>query len=418
MNVDIAVIGAGPAGCTFAILAAQAGLRVALVEREAFPRHQIGESLLPANLPLFDRLGLASRLKAGPCVVKPGAVFTHEPTAFSRRVRFREAYEPKASHAYQVERSRFDALFLERVRELPIEVHQPARVIGAIGSGDGVEGVRIRDEKGESEIRARFTLDASGRAVCLGRLLGRIERDPILNQSSAYTYYDRYTPSPIAEPGDIEILQTDGPWFWLIPLADRLSLGAVWTKEQIRAGGNSLPEKLAAAIRDSATLRDRLAGARQIEPVRVVADYSYQVEPFCGRGWLCVGDAALFLDPVFSSGVALSTLSAEQAFDRCRPELLAGTVPSAATLDRYQRWLGQGVARFKRYVYGYYSPGFRKVFFSDPPLRALRRAVASNLAGNVFTPSLRTRFWASIFWHNVRRANRELGYRSPWPGLC
>ncbi|MCP3961624.1 MAG: hypothetical protein GY719_27605, partial [bacterium] len=130
-----------------------------------------------------------------------------------------------------------------------------------------------------------------------------------------------------------------------------------------------------------------------------------------GPGWLNVGDAAGFVDPVYSAGIYLATVTAERAFDLVCPSLLRGEVPDAQVLEEYGRWFGTGLTRFKQYIYGYYTPGFRQVFFSDPPLESMRRAVVSILAGNVFSPSRRIRFWTSIFWFWVRWENRKHGLR-------
>ncbi len=418
-KVDVAIIGAGPGGCTFAILAAQAGLKVVVVERETFPRQKIGESLLPNNTPLFKRLGLFDRIDNGPFQKKPGAVFTHEESKFSREIRFRDAFECKANYSYQVERAAFDCLFVERAKEVGVDVRQPANVVEVVGDKDKVHGFIYKDAEGEKHsIHATLTIDASGRAIFLAKSLSHVERDPILNQSSAYAYFNRFTASPIAEPGDIEIIQTEGAWSWLIPLsANHVSVGMVWTKEAIKAQANSLTAMYHKGLAESRVLRERLAGAEQIGDVTSVADFSYCVQPAWGHGWLCIGDAAVFVDPVFSSGVMLSTVSAERAFDLVEDQLKAGITPTLEKFDIYQKWLDQGLRRFKSYIYGYYTPGFQKVFYSDPPFHAFRRAVASNLAGNVFTPSRMTRLWTSFFWWNVRRENRKLGFRSPYPGL-
>lgn len=417
-QVDVAVIGGGPGGCTFAILAAQAGLKVTLIERENFPRHKIGESLLPANTPLFKRLGVFEAIDKGPHQKKPGAVFTNQAINYSRKVKFREAFDCVAPYAYQVERSVFDQIFLDRASEVGVEIVQPAQVLDVLGSADQVQGLVFRDPSGDHSLPATMTIDASGRAICLAKRIAQVERDPVLNQSSAYAYYDSFALSPIAEPGDIEIMQSESAWVWLIPLNDgRISVGAVWPRETIKSNKKRLEDLFCELIASSEILQARLPGANLCSEIRTVADYSYRVDPSWGRGWLCVGDAAVFVDPVFSSGVMLSTLSAERAFDLMVRELTSGAVPSIASLKLYQEWLDRGLKRFKSYIYGYYTPGFQKVFYSDPPLHAFRRAVASNLAGNVFDPSLWTRMWTSFFWWNVRRENRRLGYHSPFPGL-
>ena len=196
-----------------------------------------------------------------------------------------------------------------------------------------------------------------------------------------------------------------------------VSVGAVWTKEHIKQQKSDLPSMYRDLVKRSTVLASRLQDANQVGEIRSVADYSYKIDPAWGKGWLCIGDAAVFVDPVFSSGVMLSTLSAERAFDLTVDQLKSGKVPTLDRLRRYQNWISRGLQRFKFYIYGYYTPGFQKVFYSDPPLRAFRRAVASNLAGNVFDPSLATRFWTSLFWFNVRRENRKLGYKSSFAGL-
>ncbi len=412
-TVDVAVVGGGPAGCTFAILAAQAGLKVAVVEKEAFPRHQIGESLLPHNVPLFRRLGIYDQLEGGAYQKKLGAVFTHEPKGFSRRVRFKDAIDCRAPHAYQVDREAFDVLMLDRARQVGAEVLTPCKGEEILRQDGHAVGLRYRDQAGESrQLRSRLVVDATGRAALTTRDLAVRNRDPQLNQVSAYTYFDHLEYSPVVEIGDIEILQTATAWCWLIPLRqDRISVGAVWTKEQIKESDRDIQTMFLDLLASSAALQQRLAGAEKVDEIRTVADYSYSIVPPVGPGWMNVGDAIGFVDPVYSAGVYLATVSAERAFDLTYPSLQRGEVPGPEVMEEYGRWFGTGLKRFKHYIYGYYTPGFRQVFFSDPPLESMRRAVVSILAGNVFSPSMRIRFWTSVFWFWVRWENRKHGPR-------
>jgi flavin-dependent dehydrogenase len=407
---DLIIIGAGPAGSTLAILSAQAGLRVALVERENFPRFRIGESLLPEGVPLLNRLGVLERMEREGYQRKPGALFSHEPSRFRRRVSFADAMQAKSPHAYQVERAPFDALLLERARECGVQIFQPCNAERALLVEERVTGVHISTATGKVDLRAPFLVDASGRSTFLVRQIARQLRDPILNQTAAFSVYDALAYPDIAEEGDIEIIQTSTAWIWVIPLGPgKVSVGAVWTKEQLKSRPSSVEQLFLDLLAGSPMLQERIAGAQRIAPIRTVADYSYQVEPAYGPGWMTLGDAAAFVDPVFSSGVFLAMRAAEKAFEWLTPSLARGQAPSPAALSRMSRYLAGGLTRFKRYIYGYYTPGFQNTFYSDPPFALLRRAVASQLAGNVFEPAWYVRALTSIFWWNIDRFNRRNG---------
>lgn len=405
---DVVVIGAGPGGCTFAILAAQAGLRVGLVEKELFPRFRIGESLLPENVPLLKRLGLFETV-SNSAQKKPGAVFSNQNTDFSRRISFANAFEAKAPHAFQVDRELFDQQMLDRAIEAGVQVFQPWSAGSVIKEEDRVVGVEIRNGAEKQILSSHVLVDATGRSVYLGKQLGKITRDPVLNQVSTFSYFDRITYLPISEQGDIEIIQTDTAWIWVIPLRpDKISVGAVWTKDQIQNRPADMTEMYESVLAGSAMVQARLAGAKRITPTQTVADFSYDVDPKYGNGWVTVGDAAAFVDPVFSSGVFLTTLSAERAFDLALPFLHSGQSPPIHVWASYERWLKKGLKGFKQYIYGYYTPGFKKVFYSDPPFNFLKRAVASNLAGNVFEPAWWVRCCTAFFWFNIGRENKKI----------
>ncbi|MFK8848613.1 tryptophan 7-halogenase [Streptomyces sp. Ac-502] len=318
---DVVVVGGGPGGSTTAALVAMAGHRVLLLEREHFPRYQIGESLLPSTVHGIGRLlGVSDALRDAGFMRKGGGTFrwgsAPEPWTFS----FADSpgLGASAGYAYQVERTRFDALLLDHARQVGAVVREGCTVRRVLRADGRVHGLVHRTPDGsEAEVRARYVVDASGNTGRLHRAAGG-ERvySPFFRNIAVFGYFENGRRLPPPNQGNILCAAFDSGWFWYIPLSDRLtSVGAVVHREHAdQVQGN--PERALAGLVDQCALvRDYLSGARRVTEgtygaVRVRKDYSYCDTRFWAPGVALVGDAACFIDPVFSSGVHLATYAA------------------------------------------------------------------------------------------------------------
>ncbi|WP_030024485.1 tryptophan 7-halogenase [Streptomyces monomycini] len=322
---DVVVAGGGPGGSTTAALVAMAGHRVLLLEREHFPRYQIGESLLPSTVHGIGRLlGVGDALREAGFTRKRGGTFrwgsSPEPWTFS----FADSpgLGESTGYAYQVERTRFDELLLDHARQVGADVREGCtvrRVLRADGRDDGrVHGLAYRTPDGaESEVHARYVVDASGNTGRLHRAAGG-ERvySPFFRNIAVFGYFENGRRLPPPNQGNILCAAFDGGWFWYIPLSDRLtSVGAVVHREHAGQVQGDPEQALAKLVDRCPLVRDHLADARRVTEgtygaVRVRKDYSYCDTRFWAPGVALVGDAACFIDPVFSSGVHLATYAA------------------------------------------------------------------------------------------------------------
>lgn len=308
---DVVVIGGGPGGSTAATMLARKGLRVLLLERERFPREHIGESLLPASLPILEDLGALEAVRAEGFLPKYGAtmVWGRDPEPWSWY--FRETNQ-RFPHAFQVWRPRFDQILLENARCRGVDVREGHTVLDVLFEGERAVGVRYMADGAEGAVRARMVVDASGQGALIGRRLGLRRWDPFFQNLAVYGYFEGARRLPSPDEGNIFIESYEHGWFWNIPLhSGVMSVGAVVDRhtgqEGIRRDGalRFLTEQIAAAPNTAAMLAEaRLASG----PV-ILKDWSYVSDRVTGDGYVLVGDAACFIDPLFSSGVHLALSS-------------------------------------------------------------------------------------------------------------
>ena len=380
---DVAVAGGGPAGCAAAIGLAARGHRVALLERDAFPRFHIGESLLASANACFEELGVAERMRTRGFPEKWGASLLTCDGAAGRPVEFAASPEVPRPQTFQVPREQFDLLLLERAREAGVEVFERSRVEDCDLAGDGVT-LRVVAADGLREVRARALVDATGRAGLVARKLGLRRDEPLLANVAIYAHFEGVPRLPGDHAGDIRIVaRRDAGWFWLIPIDERLtSVGVVLPAGLYRRLEKGDPEAmLAATIADTPAVAELMTGATRAWPVRVEKDFSYGATRYAGDRWLLVGDAGSFLDPVFSSGVSIaleSGLEAARALDRA---LAAGDL-SAARFRRFERVQRRRFEVFRRFVLAFYTPWFRDLFFQPAAPPRFFRAVVTVLAGH------------------------------------
>jgi flavin-dependent dehydrogenase len=382
---DVAVIGGGPAGSTVSTLMAQKGLSVQLFERERFPRFHIGESLIPETYWVLERLGMLPKLKASHFVQKHSVQFVNASGKQSAPFYFRDNKPHECSQTWQVVRSEFDQMMLENAREHGVAAFEGTRVREVLFEGERAVGLRIQTEDGAlQDVRARVVVDASGQT---GMLMNKLELrvwDPLLDKGAIWTYWRGAYRDTGRDEGATMVLQTADKkgWFWYIPLhEDRVSVGVVRPFDDLFKGRGPHAEVYAEEVELCPAVAKRVAGAERITGFFATKDYSYRSTTVAGEGWVLVGDAFGFLDPLYSSGVLLALRSGEMAADAIVDGLARGDT-SAAQLGRWGPGFHRGVDRMRRLVCEYYDGfSFGALMKSHPELRG---TVTDLLIGDLF----------------------------------
>lgn len=376
---DCLVVGAGPAGSAAAMEMARAGLDVLVVDRGEFPRFRIGESFLPRTKRAFRRLGVLDKCLALPHARKVGVEISlgdarHGPQYFF----FRDVFGDGDKETFNMARIHLDKMMMETAREAGAEVRTSCAIRAVTRLDDG--HVTVDTEQGE--FHARWMIDASGQATTVGRELGQRRFHSFLRNVAYFEHFEGVVRPSGEGQNCFALTIADEGWFWMIPLdATRTSIGFV-ARESLHRNLDVPPEdRLRWAIARTPMLRERMANARGPEKNRVISDFTYRCDPFAGPGHFLIGDAAAFLDPVWSTGLTLGLLGAEQA---------AGSVirmshGSAPTVERtrHNAWMKRVTDRAFRLVEGFYDPGFRDLLFSPKRTKTLERAFVTMLAGEI-----------------------------------
>ncbi|MDA0322860.1 MAG: NAD(P)/FAD-dependent oxidoreductase [Verrucomicrobia bacterium] len=390
-DYDIIVIGAGPAGCCAATLLAQQGHDVLLIEKEKFPRYHVGESLIPETYWPLERLGLIDEMKQSGFVKKYSVQFFNEAGKPSKPFYFHETNPHESAQTWQVTRADFDLMLMNNARRSGCEVVEATEVCDVLMKGEQVLGVVARGADGPpAEIRARVTVDASGMHALLSRKLKIRNPDPRLRKASVYTFYKGAHRDEGEAEGATLIIHSEGRsgWFWYIPLADDMvSVGVVSSPEELFEDGERDRMKiLERQIAKCAPIRERVAAAEQTGEIHACTDYSWRSTRVAGDGYVLVGDAFGFLDPVYSSGVFLALKSGEMAADAIH-DALAHNDLTAARLGAFGEELYSGMEAFRKIVYAFYTDGFSfGRFLKEYP--EYKEHVIDLLVGNVFRPGI------------------------------
>jgi flavin-dependent dehydrogenase len=394
-DTDVLVIGAGPGGSTIAALLAQRGHRVALLEKGHHPRFHIGESLLPANLPLFDALGVGAQIRAIG-MLKHGAEFISPSDGRRQEFLFADAWDKSMPYAYQVRRSLFDEILARNAVRLGAQLHEGCRV-RTVEFGGGAWPVRAQAQLEDGtarQWRARFLVDASGRDTLLATQQADKRRNVRHNSAAVFGHFSGAQRYEGDREGHISIYWFDHGWFWFIPLADgATSVGAVIWPYYLKSRAQPVREFFLATIALCPPLAERLATASLISEVEATGNYSYSARRSHGQHYLLVGDAYAFIDPVFSSGVMLAMkcgFAGADAIDEC----LRAPGRSRAALRRYDRVARRGPREFAWFIYRVTSPTMRDLFMEPANPMRMKEALLSVLAGDIFD---RTPIWRSIW---------------------
>jgi flavin-dependent dehydrogenase len=357
-EADVVVIGGGPAGSTVSTLIAQRGYQVKLYERERFPRFHIGESLIPETYWVFQRLKMLDKMKASPFVKKYSVQFVSASGKVSAPFYFHDNKPHECSQTWQVIRSEFDLLMLNNAREQGVEVHQPARVLDVLFEGRRAVGVRVQKEDGsQDEVRASVVVDASGQSTMLQNRFKLRLWDPVLNKGAIWTYWQGAYRDTGRDEGATLVVQTPNKqgWWWYIPQHDdTVSVGVVAPFDYLFKGRGSHEQVYEEEATACPAITERLSKAKRATGYFATKDYSYRSREVAGHGWVLIGDAFGFLDPLYSSGVLLALKSGEMAADAIVEGLERGDV-SAEQLGKWGPVFNRGVDRMRRLVCEYYD---------------------------------------------------------------
>lgn len=391
---DCIIVGGGPAGATASALLARHGHSTLLLERDLYPRHHIGESLQPHTYWTFQRLGVIEALEASNFVRKESVQFVNAEGKDSQPFYFTDRDPGAWSTTWQVPRDRFDVLMLDNARRCGAEVVQGARVSRALFDGDRAVGVRAKIDDQDMELSSRVVVDATGIDALLANQLRLREGDPNLRNCAIYSYYKGAQRDEGRNEGATLIIHTPERrgWFWFIPLPDDVtSVGVVGPPGYLMTGrggdpGRTLDEEIAA----TPGAARRLQGAERVDRIRVCSDFTWRARQIAGDGWVLIGDAFAFLDPVYSSGVMLALKSGELAADAIHDALEAGDV-STARLGTFGPQFLHGVSMMRNLVYAFYDRKFsfgefmkKHPEYHDHLVRLLIGDVFNNEVGAIF----------------------------------
>lgn len=385
---DVVIIGGGPAGTTVGTLLAKEGRRVELFEREHFPRYHIGESLIPETYWVLERLGMLEKLRSSPFVKKYSVQFVSQRGRLSEPFYFMEHKPHECSQTWQVKRAEFDTMMLANAREHGVQAHEGARVLEVLFEGTRAVGVRVQHEDGrERTVRAKVVVDASGQSSMIMSRLGLREWDPELKKAAIWTYWKGAPRESGRDEGATIVIQTQGKqgWFWYIPLhGDVVSVGVVAAYDYLFTNRSTKDfEKIYFEEVDRCPgVKDRIAKAEgRAAEFRAAKEYSYRSKHAAGDGWVLVGDAFGFLDPLYSSGVLLALKSGQLAADAINEGLAIGDT-SQSQLGKWEQEFTAGMERMRRLVCEYYEGFSFGRFVKEHP--HLKGHLTDMLIGDLF----------------------------------
>lgn len=399
---DVVVIGGGPAGAATAALLAEQGHKVLILEREKLPRFHIGESLIPETYWSLKRLGLLEEMKKSAYPRKYSVQFVTESGKESTPFYFDEHNPHECSITWQVVRSEMDKILLDNAQRKGAIVKTDAQVVDILWEGEGADrcavGVTVKCDTGAyvstHEVRAKIVVDATGQTAFIANRLGLKRSDPRLKKATVWNYFKRAHRDPGKDEGATLIIQSKEKksWFWYIPLPDDIvSVGVTGDLSYMFAKGRGTAEEIFWQEAERAPgVKWRIEKGEPISEYRTTKDFSYQTTQAAGNGWVLVGDAFGFIDPVYSSGVFLALKSGEFAADAIHEALLLKDY-SATRLGSWQAKHRSGIDLFRKLVYAFYSPEFSIGGFMKEHME-LKNHLVDILIGNVYKPGIEELF--------------------------
>ena len=388
-KTQVVVVGGGPAGSTASALLAQKGIRVELIERERFPRFHIGESLIPETYWVLKRLKMLDKMKASHFVKKHSVQFVNASGKVSTPFYFFDNKPHECSQTWQVVRSEFDEMMLGNAAEQGVHVHQETRVLEVLFEGDRAVGVEVAGVDGKPRtVRADVVVDASGQSSMIINKFGLRVPDKSLNKSAIWTYFEGAYRDTGKDEGATLVLQTDNKeaWFWYIPQHNNIvSVGVVGDFDYLFKGRGDHETTFNEELERCQNLKERVSIGKRATRFHATKDYTYRSSQAAGDGWVLVGDAFGFLDPLYSSGVLLALRSGELATD-CVAEGLARGDTSRSQLGKWEPEFVQGMNRMRRLVCEYYDGfSFGRFVRRFPNYKG---AVTDLLIGDLFKDTL------------------------------
>lgn len=403
---DVIIIGGGPAGATTALLLARNGIRAVVLEKVDHPRFHIGESLLPRNFELLREIGLLAPLRRLPHVPKFGAEFAMGDGSAVGRFAFANGFIPSAE-TFNIERAAFDAMVLNEARAAGAEVRERVGVRSIVRLADG--DVAVETDAGGT-VTGRYLVDASGQAAVVARRLGtRVPApEPHLQKVAYFAHFDGVERLPGNEAGHPLIVMCDEGWFWVIHIDNRrTSIGLVIDHAVAKSTGVPADRMLAWGMARCPLIQQRCASATGPAVNHVIANFSYRCRPCAGPGYFLAGDAAAFLDPIFSTGVCMGMMQARELATHLAG-MLRGTTPPDAARRKYTRFTDGSTSVFFRLIRQFYDHSFRELFLNGTGPLDMHRAVLGVLAGNVFPRPPFALRWRLAAFNACVRLNRHV----------
>ncbi len=390
---DIVIVGGGPAGSTAGTLLAQKGWNVAIFEKEKQPRFKIGESLLPGSLCTFERMGVKEKLDRADVIVKYGGKIVSACGTRTTRFLFSDVFRCKYPTAYQVERSMFDKLLLDHAAESGCHVTQGTSVTDVAFDPDGVT-IQLDD----NQVRARYLIDCSGRNSLIGSRFKLRQNYPHLRKFSLFAHFEGVDREPGIDGTLTKMIRCKDRWIWMIPItAKKTSVGVVLDAETFKRLKLKPENAYTQILQENPQVIGQMLQARRVTEIHAAGDFSFRNKRFTGDRWVLAGDAAGFIDPVWSSGVFIAVLSGEKAADML-DRTLHQPHRRTAEFARYERRLGRVMDLYLKFVTAWYTQEFAEVFFNPKQFFQIVPAVNSVLAGSEKRlPEVRWRLWIFDF---------------------
>lgn len=414
-SCEVLVIGGGPAGSTIAALLAQRGRDVLMLEKSKHPRYHIGESLLPMNMPLFDRLGVAEDIRRIG-IVKLGAEFVSPWHGAPAMIDFKDALDNTYPSAYQVRRDEFDEILFKNAVSKGARAVEECKVTAIkFHQGEGATVTTMRKDEQAQHIRTKFVVDASGRDTFLSNHFRMKHRNKKHNSAALYGFFSGAKRLEGEVEGNISLFWFDHGWFWFIPLADgNTSIGATCWPYYMKTRKTDPTQFLLDTVAMCPALAERLKDAKVVSPVTATGNFSYLSERSSGENYILLGDAFAFIDPIFSSGVLLAMNSAfagAEAVETC----LSKPQDSARALKKFDNTMAQGPKVLSWFIYRITTPAMRNLLMYQGSESKIKKALISVMIGDVFEKKGYT-FWTFMFKviYYMRSASDPKGTFMAW----